>query len=118
MPDTVNIKEIILNGVDVVLEQRGVSGNNLQDIIKAIPKSEEADDKTKKSSKKLHIEKLELNNITVKARDTRGLESEWSEPLVVKMPRDKSINNLFLRFLEKYPFLYQLLQLMLQRLGL
>ncbi len=58
-----------------------------------------------------------MYNITVKAKDIHGLESKWSEPLIVTMPRDKSINNLFLRFFENYPFLYQLLQLMLQRLG-
>jgi len=36
LSDVVNIREIKLDGVDVVLEQRGISGNNLQDIIAAI----------------------------------------------------------------------------------
>jgi parallel beta-helix repeat protein len=57
-------------------------------------------------------------NITVKAKDTSGLESKWSESLVITMPRDKTNNNIFLRFLEKYPVLYQMLQLILQRIGL
>ena len=37
LKDTVNIKEIMFDGVDVVIEQKGL-GNNLQDIIKALPK--------------------------------------------------------------------------------
>ena len=45
-------------------------------------------------------------------------ESDWSEPFVVTMPRNKAINNLFLRLLENHPFLYQLFQLLFQRLGL
>ncbi len=68
LKDTVNIKEITLDNVNVVLEQRGVTSNNLQDIIKAIPKSEEPEDETKKAGKKLHIDKLELTNIVVQAK--------------------------------------------------
>lgn len=69
LKDTINIKEIIFDGVNVVLEQKGVTSNNLQDIIKAIPKSEEGpEDETKKTAKKLHIDKLELTNIVVKAK--------------------------------------------------
>ena len=68
LKDTINIKEIIFDGVNVVLEQKGVTSNNLQDIIKAIPKSEEPENKTKKTAKKLHIDKLELRNIVVQAK--------------------------------------------------
>ncbi len=70
LKDTVSIKEIVLDDVNVVLEQRGVTSNNLQDIIKAIPKGDETKpkDETKKASKKLHIDSLELTNITVKAK--------------------------------------------------
>lgn len=69
LKDTVNIKEIMLDNVDVVLEQRGVSSNNLQDVIKSIPKEEEEpEDETKKAAKKLHIDNLELTNITVRAK--------------------------------------------------
>ncbi len=69
LKDTINIKEIMFDGVNVVLEQKGVTSNNLQDIIKAIPKSEEEpEDQTKKAGKKLHIDKLELTNIVVKAK--------------------------------------------------
>ena len=69
LKDTIKIKEIKFDGVNVVLEQKGVTSNNLQDIIKAIPKSEEEpEDETKKTAKKLHIDKLELTNITVNAK--------------------------------------------------
>jgi len=70
LKDTVNIKEIKLDNVNVVLEQRGVTSNNIQDVIKSIPKEEEAgpEDETKKAAKKLHIDNLELTNITVKAK--------------------------------------------------
>jgi hypothetical protein len=69
LKDTVNIKEIILDNVDVVLEQRGVTSNNLQDIIKSIPKGDEGpEDAKEKPAKKLHIDNLELTNITVKAK--------------------------------------------------
>ena len=69
LKDTVNIKEIMLDNVNVVLEQRGVTSNNIQDIIKALPKSEsKPKDETKKASKKLHIDKLELKGITVNAK--------------------------------------------------
>jgi uncharacterized protein involved in outer membrane biogenesis len=37
LSDIVNIKDITLDGVNVVLEQRRISGNNLQDIIKQLP---------------------------------------------------------------------------------
>jgi len=69
LKDTVNIKEIMFDGVNVVLEQKGVTSNNLQDIIKALPKGDaEPEDTAAKPAKKLHIDKLELTNITVKAK--------------------------------------------------
>ena len=61
LDDKVIVKNIKLDGVNIVLEQRGVSGNNLQDIIKQIP----AGEKTKSDSKKLHINNLEITNIKV-----------------------------------------------------
>ena len=68
LKDTVNIKEIMFDGVNVVIEQKGLS-NNLQDIIKALPKGEPApEDATDKPAKKLHIDNLEITNVTVKAK--------------------------------------------------
>ncbi len=73
LSDTVNIKEVKLDSVNVTLEQRGISGNNLQDIIKSLPKAEGTEAKAEPkeaepSGKKLKIETLELTNITVKAK--------------------------------------------------
>jgi hypothetical protein len=71
LSDTVNIKEVKLDSVNVTLEQRGISGNNLQDIIKSLPKGEVAEEKPKEaepSGKKLRIGTLELTNVTVKAK--------------------------------------------------
>jgi hypothetical protein len=52
--------------------------------------------------------------IRVKARDTDGLESVWSDPLPITMPRNRAIQTPFLNFLQnflqQYPILYQLLQ--------
>ena len=53
--------------------------------------------------------------IKVKAKDTSGFESVWSDPFPITMPRDKAINNPFLSMLlERFP----LLQKLLQQLGL
>lgn len=64
LSDTVNIKNIKLDGVKVVLEQRGISGNNLQDIIKELPKTEK-EEPSEPSGKKLHIDTLEITNTEV-----------------------------------------------------
>jgi hypothetical protein len=68
LSDTVNIKEIKLDGAEVTLEQKGITGNNLQDIIKSLPSSPKTEAGTQPSGKKLHIDNLELSNVTVKAK--------------------------------------------------
>ena len=49
--------------------------------------------------------------ISVIAMDIRGIESDWSEPLAVTMPKSKAINlNLFLqRFFHCFPFFEKIL---------
>ena len=49
-------------------------------------------------------------DIKVKARDSKGAESVWSDPLTVTMPRVKTINNLFLNFLKNHPDLLTILR--------
>lgn len=66
LSDVVNIKEITLDGVNVVLEQRGISGNNLQDIIKQL--SAKGEQSSEPAGKKLHIDSLELTNVRVKVK--------------------------------------------------
>lgn len=68
LEDTINIKEIMLDNVNVVLEQKGIESNNLQDIIKSLPKKEPGTEDETKKSKKLHIDTLEIKNITVQAK--------------------------------------------------
>ena len=53
--------------------------------------------------------------IKVQAIDEFGAESEWSDPLLVSMPKTKTINTVFLTFLENHPYLFPLLR---QILGL
>lgn len=57
-------------------------------------------------------DKLGNYEIKVKAKDIYGSESEWSDPLVVSMPKIKSINNFnpwLLRFIQQYPILEYIL---------
>ena len=65
LSDTVKIRQFKLDGVRVVMEQRGVSGNNLQDVIKAIPSEPKAETETGKPAKKLQIDDLEISNVIV-----------------------------------------------------
>ncbi len=55
-------------------------------------------------------------SIKVKAKDTNGAESVWSDPLSVSMPKTRQyINMPFLQFLENHPHMFPLLR---QLLGL
>lgn len=66
LSDVVNIEDLKLDGVNVVLEQRGVSGNNLQDILKDLPGEDEQT--SEPGGKKLHIDNLEITNIEVRVK--------------------------------------------------
>jgi len=69
LSDTVKIKAIKLDGAQVVLEQRGVSGNNIQDVIKSMPSAPKTQEPAQQpSGKKLHIDNLEITNTTVKVK--------------------------------------------------
>jgi hypothetical protein len=52
--------------------------------------------------------------IRVKAEDYFEFESDWSDPLVVNMPKNKTFNTLFLSFLEHHPSLLSLLRQLLE----
>jgi hypothetical protein len=60
--DVVRITDMKLDGALVVLEQKGVSGNNLQDIIERLPDEQAVEP----AGKKLHIDTLEITNAEVK----------------------------------------------------
>ncbi len=66
LSDIVNIKDIRLDGVSVVLEQRGITSNNLQDIMKSLPAKEA--EPSEPGGKKLHIDNLEITNTQVKVK--------------------------------------------------
>jgi len=49
--------------------------------------------------------------VRARARDTKGLESEWSDPLLVTIPRERAVNNgFFISFLKNHPHLFPILQ--------
>ena len=54
-------------------------------------------------------------SIKVKAKDTSDLESDWSDPLSISMPKNKAINTPFLQFLQDHQHMFPLLR---QLLGL
>jgi len=64
--DQIRIKRIKIEDVVVTLEQKGLS-NNLQDVINAIPKAQQAEPAGAKG-KELHIDSLEIYGITVQAK--------------------------------------------------
>ena len=69
LTDTVNVREIKLDGIDLVIEQKDITKNNLNDIIKAIPKGEpKTEEPGEKPAKTLRIDNLEITNDTVKAK--------------------------------------------------
>jgi hypothetical protein len=63
LTNEVRIKDVKLDGIDLVLEQKGLS-NNLQDVIKTMSKSPKAEP----SGKKLHIDNLEISDVTVNVK--------------------------------------------------
>jgi hypothetical protein len=48
--------------------------------------------------------------VKVKAKDTYGWESIWSDPLSINMPKSKAINSFFYRFLENHPRLFPIIR--------
>jgi len=57
-------------------------------------------------------------NIKVKARDSKGIESNWSDSLSVTMPRNKAINIPLIDLLKSHLNLFPLLQKLLQKFEL
>jgi hypothetical protein len=103
--NTVEIEKIEFDKIQVTIEQKGVTTNNLQEILNALPKSEEGttpqpQDKNapKTSGKQLLIKELVINGIEVKAKllpipgkaDTVTLRLN---PIIMKdLGSDKPIN--------------------------
>ena len=62
--------------------------------------------------------KTGLFQVRVVAKDDHGKVSEWSEPSAVNIPRIKTLNKPFLRFLNNNPLLFPILKQLLQLLEL
>jgi hypothetical protein len=70
MSDTVQIESILLDEISLSIEQKGLS-NNLQDILKSLPKAEPGEPKEeaeKKPGKNLVVKNLKITNTTVKVK--------------------------------------------------
>lgn len=68
LSDTVEIREIVLDGAVVVLEQKDLLKNNVKDIINALPKEDEPGAEEPVEGKKLHIDELVISNTKVKVK--------------------------------------------------
>jgi len=66
LTDIINIKDIRLDGVNMVLEQKGITSNNLQDIMKSLPAKDK--EPSEPGGKKLHIDSLEITNTRVNVK--------------------------------------------------
>jgi len=64
--ETVTIKQLNLDGISLVIEQRDIRGNNLQDILNNLPSNDDVE--ADPDAKKLHIDKLTITNTTVVAK--------------------------------------------------
>jgi len=54
--------------------------------------------------------------IKVKVKDVHNYESDWSDPLSVTIPRNRSFDKLLLRFIEDHPLLFKISQLLFKGL--
>ncbi|MBC8481818.1 MAG: AsmA family protein [Planctomycetes bacterium] len=68
LSDTVNIQSIKLDRINLTIEQKDLIKNNLSEIIKNIPSKEKPKPQQPKSGKKLHIDDLEITNVSVSVK--------------------------------------------------
>jgi hypothetical protein len=76
LSDTVKISEMNFDGIEIVVEQKGISENNLKAIlgnIKENRKKPAPEEDPAKEGKKLVIDNLEIRNVTVKVQPIGGL---------------------------------------------
>jgi hypothetical protein len=69
LSDKIDIKEVKLDGINLVIEQKGLT-NNLQELINNIskPEKDKAVTKSEGAGKKLQIDNLEITNVVVKVK--------------------------------------------------
>ena len=68
MTDKIVIKNIKLDNVALVIEQKELVHNNLQEILDSLPTPEEEKNQADKPAKIVHVDKLTIDNATVKAK--------------------------------------------------
>lgn len=64
LSDPVEIQQIMVDGVLMTIEQKGLT-TNINDILKNMPKTEPAPDEPNKPGKKVHISSLDINDLSV-----------------------------------------------------
>ena len=52
-------------------------------------------------------------SVKVKAKDTKGSESVWSDPLSINLPKNKIFNNEIIKFFENHPRILPILRFIL-----
>jgi hypothetical protein len=72
LSDTIEFQKITLDGLTVVLEQKGLT-NNVQQILNNLPKADEPAPKTEEAGKNVVVKELEITNVNVKVSLLPGI---------------------------------------------
>ncbi len=67
LSDTVRVRDIRLDGMELVIEQKGLTTNNLQEIMKSLP-SKKKQQTEEPSGKRVIVDNLEISNVVVKVK--------------------------------------------------
>ncbi len=67
MSDMVEIESILLDGITIAIEQKGLD-NNLNDVLKSLPKAEDKPEEPAAEGKNLMVKDLKITNTTVKVK--------------------------------------------------
>ena len=64
--DVVRINEIRCDGVDVFIEHKGILGNNLWDMIRAMPRTEQGEGRPGPTGKKIRVDRCVVTDLTIR----------------------------------------------------
>ncbi|HAL45236.1 MAG: hypothetical protein A2Y12_18685 [Planctomycetes bacterium GWF2_42_9] len=67
LSNPIEIEQIKIDGMVMDIEQKGLT-NNINDILKSMPKKEKEPQVEQKAAKSVHITSLDINDLTVKAK--------------------------------------------------